>query len=315
MADATITVADQRAQVVVGGVPSDILTTVTSASATAVASAETAVEARDEAVAATANKANIDGSNIDSEFADALGIINVNSESSITTTYLVPNVFPAAYVISGTTANYNITLPSGAAVGSMVYFRVDATATKLFSLYDTGTDMEGDDRIVMQAAESVMLKKEATGWKRVGGIKLPIHGVLRRTSSLSLTTGVAAGVSHDSCVGNARSLTHGFNGTIFAAPRNGAYRITANMSTTGSAAGQESKLRLVSSTTGTGGLALSILYGVTAGSRLIHNLGTIIKVIRGGTAYVEATVAGTTPTIEYVAGVVECTLAFEEIIT
>lgn len=274
-----------------------------------------AVDAAAEAVAATENKANIDGSNIDSEFADALGIVNVNEEVSITATQTIPNAFPAAYVISdsGSPADYNIFLPSGAAVNSLVFFRVDVTATKLFTLYDSGTDMEGADRSVMHAGESVMLKKLASGWKRVGGIKLPIHGVLRRTSALSLVSGAPTTVTYNTCVGNTRGLTHGFNGTLFEAPRKGTYRFTGNLATTGSAAGQESKARLVSPTVATGGLALSILYGFTGSPRLVHNLGTIITLNRLEQVYIEATVTGTSPGVEYSAGALECTLAFEEI--
>ena len=250
-----------------------------------------------------------------------LGIVNLDDEVTIDDTFNVPNTFPAAYLITdkGTPADYVITLPGGADDGALVFFRVAVTATKLFTVWDSGPDMEGDDRVVLIAGESIMLRKVDGFWKRVGGRPVPITAILRRTASQSLTTGVAADIVFQEALVTPRGQSFGLSLNTFRAPRDGIYRVTVNLSTTGSGAAQESRLRLAGQTPPSPATvpaaALSCQYGFTGSPRLTHCLTGHFPLQRNATVTATVLVTGTSPAIEYAAGVVECILYAEEIIT
>lgn len=253
---------------------------------------------------------------------DALGIVNIYDETTISATLTIGSGFPAAYKItdSGSPADYNIFLPTGASNGSLVFFRVDSTATKLFTLYDGSTWEDGDDRYIMQGGETVMLLKVSGAWKIISARRLPIHGVLKRTSALSLTTGVEADITFASCVGNLWGRTHGLNSGRFLVPRKGLYQVTLSLATLGSADGQLSQVKLA-----IGGPAVTQPAPVFSAKndnvggntvRVPHQLTTLVALLRGtGEVIPKVTVVGTTPSVEYAAGTVECELAFTEIVT
>jgi hypothetical protein len=251
---------------------------------------------------------------------DAIGIVNVNDQVTINGGTTIANVFPAAYVItdSGTPANFNIVFPSGAAVGSVVYFRVRVTATKLFSLYDGGTDMEGDDRIVLQAGESILLFKESTGWKRLGGVRVPIQGVLKRSADQTgITSATWTPVVYQSCVSNARGLSHGFDtiNSQFKAPRKGVYRFAASLTMNGvtnDTAAEAAFTSALNTSPSISPQSFAAVYGIGA-RRTLHPATTLAL---GRDGNVGVTVRGSgTPTIEHVTNVIECILSFEELLT
>lgn len=248
------------------------------------------------------------------------GVVNAADAATINSTQTIANSFPAAYNIvdAGSPADLVITLPAGAGVGSLVWFRVSILATKLFTIYDSGTDMEGEDRLIMWAGESVMLLKESTGWKRVGGVKRPLHGTLRRTSSLSLTSAVAANVTFAALVGNQQGLSHCLNSGRFLPVRAGIYAVTFVVSTTGSGAGElsQAKLTISGGTVTHAAPALSQQYGISGSPRLTHNISGVFALERvGGEVIPSVYVVGTTPAVEYSAGSIECQLQFQEIIS
>lgn len=249
-----------------------------------------------------------------------LGIVNIYNEVTINAaSFNIPNIFPATYLVNdlAVPADYNIFLPGGAAAGSLVFIRVAITATKVFTLYDGSTWENGDDRIMLWAGESVMLKKVAGAWKRVGGIKLPIHGTLKRTAALAgLASGVNTGVPFTACVNNYLGLQIGFDsvGGRFKAPRTGLWRFHLNLCTYGSADLQQA-LAVFKADSAQLPPPMSIQYGRTGSPRLQHSLTVVQKIPRGQGMGVEVNIMGTAPGVDYFDNTIECLMDFEEIIT
>lgn len=253
---------------------------------------------------------------------DAIGIVNVNTQTVVNSTTTLPNTFPAAYVCqdAGTPADIIVNIPAAAVVGSLLYVRVRSTMTKLVSLYDGGNDMEGSDRIILWAGESVMLLKESSGWKRVGGVSIPMHGVLRRTAAQTgITSGAWTSVAFTACTANARGLSHGFDAASgqFKAPRKGVWAFDATLPTNGSGDGQASLAAFTSDLNPSPSVtpqSVSALYGVASLGRLVHHISTQLSLNLNGYAGVGVNITGTTPSLEYVLNVVEPIMAFREVL-
>jgi hypothetical protein len=253
-----------------------------------------------------------------------LGVVNVGSETAITSSTTVANSFPASYVIrdSGTPADYNVFLPAAASVGAVVYFRIDATATKLFTLYDSGTTMDGYDRRIMWAGESCMLVKTASGWTKIGGVSIPIHGVLRRTAAQSLTTAGWQAVQFTAGAGansNSKGLNLGLDATnkCFKSPRDGIYQFNASLPIEGITVGAETYGAFSEGNAGSPAgnpNAISIQTRATGQTRNTHNIAVMRNVARaqlfGCCAY---TTTGT-PQLDYVLNTVEIAMTYQEVI-
>lgn len=250
---------------------------------------------------------------------DGLGFVDVNQQSQITGSVTIPNNFPAAYAVSdsGTPADYNIFMPAGAAVGSIVYFRFKPTATKLFTLYDSGTDMEGVDRMIFQGGETVMLLKEATGWKRIGGTPLPIRGAIKRVATQTdLTSNVFAAVNFTTLCASRRNFGHGFDSVNgkFIAPRTGDYQFTATIPLTGITADAlaDAGFTVAGAVDPEASPQSYARSTETGGSRSLH-LSTQLYVGRGVNVGVSVRGVGS-PVIDYVANIIEATMSWQEIV-
>jgi hypothetical protein len=251
-----------------------------------------------------------------------LGITNVGAEVAITSSLTIPNAFPASYVIrdSGSPADYNIFLPAAAAVGAIVYFRVDQTATKLFTLYDSGTQMDGPDRRILWAGETLMLLKTATGWTKIGGQTIPMHGALIRTAAQTLATTGYQSVVFTAGAGNNKSLNYALDtvSNCFKAPRNGVFAFTASLPVQGITVGAETYAGF---SFGNGGSpygipnAISIQTRETGQSRNTHNISTIFNVTRNQLVGCAVYVTTGTPQLEYVSGTLEIAMTYQEVVT
>lgn len=252
----------------------------------------------------------------------SLGIVNINTETAISATTTLPNLFPASYLLvdSGTPVDYNVIMPSAAVAGSLVFIRVSPAATKLYSLYDNGTLFEGIDRRILWAGESAMLLKTATGWIKIGGRSIPFHGQIRRLSNQSLITGWNT-VQYTSAIGDSKGLNLCYDtvGKCFTTPRNGLYAFTSSLSISGVPVGSESYSAFcVGNSGGPAGvpIALSIGVGTTGLSRMTHNLSNSIQLGRSSKFGVTVNpAAGASPVIEYALSTLETTLAYQEVLT
>lgn len=251
-----------------------------------------------------------------------LGVVNIHTESTINGSLSIPNSFPAAYLItdSGTPADYNIFFPPAPA-GSLVFFRVSHAATKMYTLYDGGILMDGLDRRTLWAGETVMLLKTATGWTKIGGRSIPLHGVLRRTAAQTLTGGWQRVLLTE--FGNSsKSLPLCFDSanSSFIAPRAGVYKFTSSFPVIGTSNGSESfgafSLNLVGSASGATN-AISIKIQQTGLTRITHNISNTIWLPRanyyGPVVYLGG-ITGT-PSLAYSQGVLEISMSFEEVLT
>lgn len=102
----------------------------------------------------------------------------VNAEVSITgVVTLDSTAFDKMHVITGTSANYTITLPavSGNA-GKIIGFRVGAyaSATKLYTLDGNSSEtINGKTTRALHAGEAAILLCDGTEWKKIAGLTIP----------------------------------------------------------------------------------------------------------------------------------------------
>lgn len=259
----------------------------------------------------------------------AIGIVNANEAQVLNATGPVPNVFPSAYEVTdaASPADLILTLPADAALGSIVYFRVRTTMTKIVTLYDGGTDMEGDDRRILWAGESVLLIKEATGWKRLGGVALPMHGVLVRTAAQDITDADAEGanpaawtpVAFTECTANRRGLGHGFNvaNSQFRAPRKGVYEFSAQAAVAAATAGSPTEMAFTSGLLTDPNVtpqAISVRYAPTPTGRVTHHISTSLMLNLNEYVGVTVRAIGADAQLEHVANVIQTTMRFREVL-
>jgi hypothetical protein len=119
----------------------------------------------------------------------------IHEEVAITgTVTLTSAAFGRMHVISGTTANYTITLPavSGNA-GQIIGFRVApiASATRIYTLDGNSTEtIDAATTRMLWAHEVAILLCDGTEWNKIGGHSVPMACILRRetTQSIANTT-------------------------------------------------------------------------------------------------------------------------------
>jgi hypothetical protein len=119
----------------------------------------------------------------------------IHSEVAITAAVtLTSAAFGRMHVISGTTANYSITLPavSGNA-GQIIGFRVApiASANRWYTLDASSTEtIDSATTRMMWANEVAFLVCNGTEWNKRGGLTIPVYCILRRetTQSIANTT-------------------------------------------------------------------------------------------------------------------------------
>lgn len=113
------------------------------------------------------------------------------AEVSITAaTTLTSTAFGKMHVISGTTADYTITLPavSGNA-GQMIHFRVApvASANRWYTLDGNSSEtINGATTRMLRALESCTLYCTGTEWIKTAGLTIPMACIMRRTTTQSI---------------------------------------------------------------------------------------------------------------------------------
>jgi hypothetical protein len=117
-------------------------------------------------------------------------------ENISTTITLTDTAFGKLHRITGTSADYTITLPAASGnLGKIIGFVVDGTATKLFTIDGNSTEtIDGETTRVLWANESAILLCDGTGWTKIAGKSIPMSAVIRNNASQSITLNTATTV-------------------------------------------------------------------------------------------------------------------------
>lgn len=116
----------------------------------------------------------------------------LQSEVAITAaTTLTSATFGRMHLISGTSANYTITLPavSGNA-GQIIGFRVApmANANRIYTLDGNSAEtIDGQTTRLLWANEVAILYCTGSEWTKIGGLTLPMACIMRRTTAQSIS--------------------------------------------------------------------------------------------------------------------------------
>lgn len=168
-----------------------------------------------------------------------LGLIDINSSISVTgVTTLASTALGKCIVLSdsGSPANFVVTLPPAAPVGSLIMLRVSNLATKLYGINGNDVQIDGVLQRVLWAGEVALLLREANNWTKIGGKSRPFAGGLTRaTSQTGIVTNTNTQVAFTGTFGDQSGLNLAYNsGTNnIAIPRGGNYNITGNLSIAG----------------------------------------------------------------------------------
>lgn len=171
------------------------------------------------------------------------GIVNVAQELTLNATQTLSSVAAAQqYFITDASpaANLIITINPACLDGTLIWFRVDNTFTKIATIYDSGNPMNSGlraangDRVIVWADETVLLCKFNGVWRRVGGNYRPINGAMRRTSQQSLTASAWNQVVFQDMI-NDEGFEHCFDSVngYFVAFRSSRYFFSMNLNVTG----------------------------------------------------------------------------------
>lgn len=177
------------------------------------------------------------GANNSGDALSNLGMINIAAEVAIgSSTILTSTALGKAHVIYDNGANYSVTLPAGAPVGSILMVRVSSVATKLYTLNGNDANIDGQASRVMWAGESALLLREAANWCKIDGRSRPMTGGLQRTTS---QTGIVAAtntqVQFTGPFGDPSGLNLSYNAGSqnFICRRAGNYVMSANLALAG----------------------------------------------------------------------------------
>ena len=125
------------------------------------------------------------------------GMVYTPELNVIAATALTASAFGRMHVIfdSGTPADFTVTLPTptSADIGKVIEFRVDNSATKLYTLdAGAGRTIDGQQTRVLWANETVRLVcvyTSGVAWVKVGGKSIPMVGQLHLGADQSLASG------------------------------------------------------------------------------------------------------------------------------
>jgi hypothetical protein len=257
-----------------------------------------------------------------SGFAAVLGIIDGGNPISITgATTLDATAFGRLFVISGSAADYTVTLPSASGqAGNSIAFRVSLTATKLFTLSaggaSIGTNLQSS--YVLWAGESVTIASDGTSWQIVDRYRRPFSGFVQRTSALSLTVGVYAPIVMSAAGGDITGLNLCFDSTNgrFRAPRlaNWIFSATASIAATaGTRTTCDLGLAYNNITTPQSNLLDTTYYEVGDVRRFLKVVSNFTTNAGDYIVPIARANGGTSPTVEYAAGAIVPTLYFTEV--
>ncbi len=118
--------------------------------------------------------------------SDHLSVL-VNSEVSVTGA--VTLTISKQHVISGTSADYTVTLPAASGnTGKFIGIRISTDATKLFTVDGNGTEsIDGAQSKVMWAGEAATLYCDGSNWQKIAGKSIPMIGSMWQTGAQSIS--------------------------------------------------------------------------------------------------------------------------------
>lgn len=121
----------------------------------------------------------------------------VSAEIAITTTATA--TISREHVISGTTANYIVTLPPVSGnTGKFCGFHIAISATKFFTIKGNSAEtIDGLNTRIMWAGESCLLLCDGSTWSKIAGKTIPMHARMFLTAAQSVTAQTATKVLVD----------------------------------------------------------------------------------------------------------------------
>jgi len=214
-------------------------------------------------------------------------------------TTLTSTAFSRFHVISGTSANYTVTLPtpvgnSGALIALMV--AVPASASKLYTVASPSGKVGRQTSLVMWASESLLIRSNGVDWNIIEARQIPFVGLLSRSTDQTVTPSTITKINMLVAAGDPAGLNLCYDAanTAFKAPRIGVYifNVYTYLQQTGSPTfaqcwvsdGSGAQFSGVFSYTGS--LAGATLYGTAMNSLLAGDLRSIGTQGNGATATV-----------------------------
>lgn len=255
-----------------------------------------------------------------------LGLIDMGSQISVTgTTALTSTALGKCVTFSdsGSPANFTVTLPAAAPVGSLIMVRISATGTKLYTINGNDANIDGSLTRVMWAGESALLIREAANWAKISGRTRPLAGGMQRLSSQAgVTAATDVQVAFTSAFGDLSGLNFSFNsGTAnMQCVRPGNYQITGNLSITGTGiVGQGAYVALGQNSVHPTSAPTAFNNAVvgTGAARFMVNVSGLYNLALGdGMGLIGNMGSGATGiAFEYTAGTIVPTLTYQEIPT
>lgn len=254
-----------------------------------------------------------------------LGIIDLNATVTVNAAVTLPGSTIAHCVLitdSGSPADYTVTLPAGAAVGSLIMVRIAGSATKLFTVHGNDVPIDGQTTRVMWAGESALLQREVAGWTKLSGRTRPFVGGIQR---LSDQTGVSAAtftqVTFTSAFGDPSGLNLLFNAGTgnLVIKRPGVYRFTGNLAMDGASGttGASVQLAIVKNSGSPGISPNALVSDIVAGAGPVRMnvTGQFVCAAADAVGLVGYMGAGSGLFFDFTTAVVAPTLTFEEIAT
>jgi hypothetical protein len=118
--------------------------------------------------------------------SDYLAIL-ASSEVAVTTTATA--TISRQHLISGTTADYTVTLPAAAGnAGKFISFRISDAATRRFTISGNASELiNGQNRRIMWAGESAVLYCDGSGWLKLSGVTKPMQCQISLTSNQTIS--------------------------------------------------------------------------------------------------------------------------------
>ena len=107
------------------------------------------------------------------------------AEIAITTTATA--TISRQHLISGTSADYTVTLPAASGnTGKFIGIRIDGSATRLFTIKGNASELiDGLNTRIMWKSEAAILYCDGTGWKKMAGVSYPMSCQMYQTSILT----------------------------------------------------------------------------------------------------------------------------------
>lgn len=254
-----------------------------------------------------------------------LGLIDLNSSVNLTgTTALTLASLGKCIVLgdSGSPANYVVTLPASAPVGSIIMVRVVSTATKLYGINGNDVAIDSIQQRILWAGESALLLREAANWTKIGGKARPfVGGIQRLTNQTGIVANTNTQVSFTSAFGDPSGLNLAYNsgtGNI-SIPRAGNYNVEGNLSIAGTSLGGNGAQIALIQNAGTPAISPNATINAIVGagaSRFMAGVSGLFSCAGGdGIGMIGNIGGGTALIFEFVSNSIAPTLTYQEVPT